>query len=573
MAWNFTPVDQSILTAASERTSDDIVRSALWRRIYAAFHYGDVLVTMGTGKLTQNEEDGMGLAGEHDYAVLDMKECEGQQFFLVKNPWAEGTIWKGHASLNNDTIEACEIIGGLSITEGVSFDRARRMSLAPGTFWMGVNDVFQSFESIYLNWNPSLFSHKQDVHFEWDLSAYSVPEGFFGFNPQYVVNSEAGSTVWLLLSRHFASSGQEPGREQELPMAKEREPGFISLCAFDNWGERIVSSDGAIIHGPYVDSPNTLLKLELPATRPITIVVSEQALPRSRTAFSLSAFSLASLCLSEAQEKFTHSASQHGAWTASTAGGNASGLSYHKNPQFSVRVGEASDLFLFLKSSVQYLPIHVKLVWAKGKQIQSITSRDVVGDSGEYRKGFAFAKIPAVQAGVYTVICSTFEPGQLGDFILRVRSMSPCALEKISTLSAGRFVTAAPLAVFSIGDSRLFASLTSQRLNRVCIIAYSSEGNLRSNGCTYSPLKLSIEYGQGPSKQIIGSSGGDEYLDGRAGIRSQEVDIHPSMCQARGVWMVIERLACSGLQRDEYVHIDLLSDAPIEVHGWRVGEG
>ena len=50
---------------------------------------------MGTGKISNRTERAIGLAGEHDYAVLDMREVDGQKLMLVKNPWCEGMSWKG----------------------------------------------------------------------------------------------------------------------------------------------------------------------------------------------------------------------------------------------------------------------------------------------------------------------------------------------------------------------------------------------------------------------------------------------------------------------------------------------
>ena len=51
-----------------------------------AFAFGDVMVTLGTGRLNNNEEEALGLAGEHDYAVLDIKENGAEKLFLLKNP-------------------------------------------------------------------------------------------------------------------------------------------------------------------------------------------------------------------------------------------------------------------------------------------------------------------------------------------------------------------------------------------------------------------------------------------------------------------------------------------------------
>lgn len=548
--------------------SDDIARNALWRRTFSAFNYGDVLITLGTGKLTSNEEEGLGLVGEHDYAVIDMKELEGQQLFLVKNPWSEGTIWKGHIYRGNVMKEDAKGFQDLCINEMPTTSTVDTEPLAPGTFWMGLNDIFQSFESMYLNWNPCLFSHREDTHFKWNLAAFSSPEGSFVSNPQYEVRSSVGGTVWVLLSRHFNSRIDKSDKDPSLSVNGDTlENGFISLYAYDSDGERVFSSDGAAVHGPYVDSPNTLLKLELPARRAYTVVVSGQGLPRSVNTFTLSAFSLESLSLVEAQDRYTHTVLQHGVWTTSTAGGNASSSSYHTNPQFSLRLAVTSNVAILLENFSERYPVHVKLVWANGKQICSIKTRDIVGDSGEYRKGYAFAEIRDVQAGVYTAVCSTFEQGQLGRFTLRVSSMSACAVHRIPVVTAGRFVTKVRSA-FAPGSECLSAPLSSHRLNRISVSARSRAEVSSSNKNIKAFLKLGVHYGQPPSKRIVAVSSDDELLNGQGGIWIHDVDIEPSMCEEGGLWLVLERLKCSVLQMAECVDIEIFSDCPIKVGDW-----
>ena len=543
------------LIFSSHGSSDLIVKTSLWWRMYAAFNHGDVLITLGTGKLTQSEEQGMGLAAEHDYAVIDLEEYDNEQFFLVKNPWSEGMTWKGHPFFSKTSAELSEIF---------------RSSLTPGAFWIGLNDVFQSFESIYLNWNPQLFPYKEDIHFIWDLTICSRAEGSFLSNPQYVVKTEAGGIIWLLLSRHFSSSNRVLAKDEDISSPNWSDPGYISLYAFENEGERVVLNDRHVAHSPYVDSPNTLLKMELPAGKAFTIVISEQALPRSRTRFSLTASSSAPMNLSTAQERYKYSTSQRSAWTDLTAGGNVSSRSFDSNPQFSLHLANISDLLLSLESATENLLIHVKLLWAKGRRVHSITTKDVVGDSGEYRKGFAVATISNVQAGVYTIVCSTFEQGQLGNFALGVKSVTPLTVEEVSRETAGNFVTKPRPAVFEPGNPRLLAPLASRRLNRLSVSAWSRNKNSEPRTGICSPLKLLIVYGQGPSKRILGTSGEDEYLDGRTCARTARIDIQPSMCECGGVWLVIERLACSTTKENEYVEVELLSEGPIELQEWRV---
>lgn len=530
---------------------------------------------MGTGKLTSNEEEGLGLAGEHDYAVIDMKELGGQQLLLVKNPWSKGTVWKGHIYPHGDAVvESTKGFYDLCMNETSATSKMDTEPLAPGTFWMGLNDIFQSFESMYLNWNPGLFSHKEDIHFRWNLADSSSPEGSFVSNPQYEVRSSVGGTVWVLLSRHFTSRIDKVDKDLSLSVnGNTVENGFISLYAFDSNGQRVFSSDESVVHGPYVDSPNTLLKLELPARRAYTIVVSGQDLPQSVNTFTLSVFSLDSLSLGEARDKYTHTVLQHGIWTILTAGGNASSSSYHTNPQYSLYLAVTSDVAILLENFGDCYPIHVKLVWANGKQIRSIKTRDVVGDSGEYRKGYAVAEIQDVQAGMYTIVCSTFEPGQLGRFTLRVSSMSACAIDPIPATTAGRFITKAQSALFAAGSDYLSAPLLSHRLNTISISARPRSEDSRSKKITNALWKLGIYHGRLSSKKTVAVSTGDESSEGNGEIWIHDVGIEPSMCEDKGLWLVLERGETSVCQIGEYVDIEILSDCPIEIGDWtRAGE-
>ena len=55
-------------------------------------HNKDVLITISTGSIVN--EDVIGLADHHAYAVLELKEVDGQKFLLVLNPWGR-MRWKG----------------------------------------------------------------------------------------------------------------------------------------------------------------------------------------------------------------------------------------------------------------------------------------------------------------------------------------------------------------------------------------------------------------------------------------------------------------------------------------------
>lgn len=518
---------------------------ALWSRVCIAFKYGDVLVTIGTGRLNEREEEAMGLAGEHDYAIIDMEETEGKRRFLVKNPWSQGTTWTG------------------------GLDRRDCKGDSPGTFWMSLNDVFQSFESMYLNWNPAMFSFREDVHFNWELPALRNPIGSFGSNPQFGIRSKVGGTVWLLLSRHFKTI-IPPGNDSTTSKIARTEHGFISLYVFDKDGDKVFVSDGATIRGNYVDSPNTLVKLDLPALNAYTIVVSEQNLTASNYSFTISAFSLHPLAIEEARDKYNHYTVQEGAWTSLSSGGNANSLLYHTNPQFSLTLSAASDVS-FLLESMGSFPVHLKLLWAKGNAISAITTRDILADSGEYRKGYAFTEVADVQAGTYTIVCSTFEPGQLGKFTLRIGSISRCIVDRVRSGAAGRLVLDMPATLFTPGVNRLLAPIFCQRITRVSLATHCRLTKSASMRIAASPLKLAVEWGQGPEKNVLAVSGDDEFMPIGSGVRINDIDILPTMCDRRGLWVVVQRPGASDTY--EEVAVEIMSDGPVDLGPWGTGDG
>lgn len=550
---------------------DESSPDSLWHRVFTAFEYGDVLITIGTGRLNEREEESTGLVGEHDYAIIDMKETESKRLLLVKNPWSEGTTWKGGLNRNSHSINN----GGSFGVYGPGnnhFSLPKEGYLAPGTFWMGLNDVFQGFESMYLNWNPGLFSFREDIHFNWDLALSRSPGGSFGSNPQFEIGSTLGGSTWLLLSRHFKTVDPvlDDDASDSTPMLGI-DHGFISLYVFERDGEKVFLSDGAKLRGTYVDSPNTLVKLELPSGNRYTVVVSEQDLPPSDYNFTLSAFSLHPLTIKQARNKYGNNTLRKGAWTLTSSGGNAGSALYYMNPQFSIRLPTASDVSLLLESA-EYFPAHVKLVWANGNAVTSITVRDVVGDSGEYRKGYAFAEISKVQAGTYTIVCSTFEIGQLGTFTLRIGTTSGCTVERVLPAEAGRLLVNVPRASFVPGVNRLLAPLICHRITRLSVITRWHHNKSATMKRPASPLKLAVEYGQGPTKEILVVSGEDEFLEIQSGIRTKDIDIHPNMCDSGGLWVVVHRLGHLGPQNNEEVEVEILSDTPVEVGMWYRGD-
>ncbi|KAH8815773.1 hypothetical protein F5884DRAFT_193407 [Xylogone sp. PMI_703] len=550
--------------------SDDLQLEQLWTRISKSFGYGDVMITLGTGRLTSGEEKVLGLVGEHDYAVLDMKDTGSQRLLLVKNPWCEGVVWKGPQATkapDPPSLENSDWTGDLR--DALPSEHA---ATTPGSFWMRFEEVGQNFESLYLNWNPGLFKYRQDWHFSWSLPQINVP-GSFIQSPQYAVTSVNKGPLWILLSRHFTTGEREISQRQSITLAdKSSALGFISLYVFEANGRRVYLSDDPFYRGSFVDSPQTLARIEAPGPSTYTVVVAQHGLPLPKYSFTLSLFSRSPVSVAPAIDNHSHSTVHTGAWTHSTAGGNASASSYPLNPQFSITVQSRTGIRLLLETDAEELAVHVKMVWSGGERVTTVAGRDIVGQSGDYRRGCALADLQDVQPGKYTIVCSTFEPGQTGNFTLRVSSTVACEVRPLLPETAGRLSIRLPVLRFTEGVDRMLAPVTSQRLTRLKCIARCNNIAERPSQPpkTRSLLRLSLELGQGPDKTVLDFSNHGDFSDAPMGIRTSDVDLSPEMSRLGNLWIVVERL--SGRVGVDEVYVELLSEGPVTVEPWGTGE-
>ncbi|KZZ89874.1 calpain-like protease palB [Ascosphaera apis ARSEF 7405] len=551
----------------------DLTLDEVWSRAFEAWEKGDVLVTIGTGELTEEVEKGIGLIGMHDYAVLDMRERDGRREMLVKNPWAAGVVWRGIVSEGYDggEVDEGELERGMNrLKIGGEGDAHDDSALLPGTFWMDCEQIFQNFEHMYINWNPSLFTHREDIHFTWDLSSGDGIPGSFIDNPQFAITTgDHSGPVWLLLSKHFASDDKRQTQE---------DPGFISIYVFDKTGgKRVYLSTPSWRRGPFVDSPNTLLRLETPSNTTYTIVPSQHGLPKRNHNFSLSVFSNSSLALSPALNRYPYSTKLDGAWTPSTAGGNTESPNYPLNPQFSIHNPTPScSLAIFLETTTAEIATNIKLLWSNGRRItSSFGVRDIVVDSGDYRRGCAFMEVDDLPRGTFTLICSAFKEGQTGKFKVWVNSTTECIVRQIPHEGAGRLRIEVDDAVFPAatrkGVNRILARLTVYRLTRLKVIA-----RRKTRSRHHAPILMTIEQGQRPFSEFVTFSSNGRFDDAVSGVRIEDVDLTPEMEGVGGLWLVIERAATAdgggddGQAEDDVIEIEMLAEQRVVVGKWRI---
>ncbi|KAH7127726.1 hypothetical protein EDB81DRAFT_149477 [Dactylonectria macrodidyma] len=544
---------------------EDLAIDDIWERIKTAHDLEDVVVTLGTGRISTEEEDVLGLIGEHDYAVMTLDMVGITRRLLVKNPWCNGPVWKGATAPPSLA---------LRMNEGQPAESNQASSSiqpSSGSFWMPLEDVVQHFESMYLNWNPARFAYRQDHHFTWKIPTATVATSLVR-NPQYTLESPSGGVVWILVSRHFMDAELQIARTRTDSMAAvSRQLGFMSILIFDNGGYKVQLSDGEVYRGPYVDSPQTLARLDTSPTKRYTIVLDQHEFPLPDYTLTLSIFSEQPLRVDKAEDAMVHCNETTGTWSRRTAGGNAACPTYSLNPQFKLTLSHASPLSVFLSTDKQDVHVHVDIVWAQGKRVAALKVRDLVGSSDEYRRGCTVANILKVDPGVYTIVCSTFEAGQMAEFSLRVGSMVPVSVEPIPATAAGRLQTTLPPFRLSEGEEIRRAPLSVSWLTRASVTARSVvqpglESSIRPSFML--AIRVSVAHGWAPERDTVAISGDGEFLEPKAGIRTLEFDMEPGRILRRGMWLILESMGTHNVAED--IEVELHSDAPVHVGPWEL---
>ncbi|KAE9416079.1 hypothetical protein Angca_002298 [Angiostrongylus cantonensis] len=83
-----------------KKDSPDFDGNQVFEKLLSRFHRGDCLITLATGKLSEETCERAGLVECHAYAVLDLRKIDGKRLLMVKNPWTH-LRWKGRYSEND----------------------------------------------------------------------------------------------------------------------------------------------------------------------------------------------------------------------------------------------------------------------------------------------------------------------------------------------------------------------------------------------------------------------------------------------------------------------------------------
>ncbi|KAF5222719.1 hypothetical protein ECC02_004296 [Trypanosoma cruzi] len=173
-----------------------------WKRLYTRHVNGSVLITASTGTLSEEEEKRLKLAASHAYAVLMIREVDGERLLQLKNPWSRQS-WSGMYSVDDRREKSRALLAQLQYTEALADQ---------GVFWITWKDLCAHFSRCSLSWNPYMLYKMPDGmsqrptrlschrRFPYTMSTGQVPQFHIG-----VINAPRPSRMHLVFARHTSN--------------------------------------------------------------------------------------------------------------------------------------------------------------------------------------------------------------------------------------------------------------------------------------------------------------------------------------------------------------------------------
>ncbi|KAI9098288.1 hypothetical protein DFS34DRAFT_620310 [Phlyctochytrium arcticum] len=373
-----------------EQTDLDIY--SLFRRLQDGFLRGMALVTLGTGSTLTTEARAMGLIAGHAYAFIGITSSVDKSFnasrrIKIQNPWRRNQATANVVNEKNRDI-----------------------------FWIDWKDIRRLFQTIHINWNPTMWTYRRTVHGTWPLAQDRRAHG-----PQYVLSvdvlNDAHAAIWIHLTRHT--------------MTTQVITDYITFHIYP--GPIIDDLHAPLFRGKYVNNQHHLTRFIAPRGKgSFVIMLSTHTHRAANVNFSITAYSMSFMNLEPAVDCFVHKLEVPGSWTPTTAGGSMNGDFYSRNPRFILSVEEPTSVILTLRVIAPY-SINLK-VYRDGVQPNLA---DPLYSSGDYRRESCSLRV-SLSRGVYTVVPSTFEAHQIASFSLHVQSQSfvkVCSIENFHSKS------------------------------------------------------------------------------------------------------------------------------------------
>lgn len=400
----------------------DFNRDSLFDTLLGRMRQGDVLVTVATGELSDNDAERTGLVPTHAYAVLDVKNVEGVRLLQLKNPWSH-LRWRGNYS-ELDTLHWTT-----SLRRALNYDPDSASEFDNGIFWIDYDSICKFFDVFYLNWNPGLFKYTYCIHQMWTAGVGPTKDAYnIGDNPQFCLEVSPGASgaVWILLTRHITDIADFRQNQE-----------YITVLVYENDGKRVFypHDPPPYIDGVRINSPHYLCKLKLGSSSHTryTLVISQYE-KTNTIYYTLRSYGTCPFTLRKIAEPYNYEKEMtDGQWSGISAGGCGNHpATYQNNPRYELVLESSSNnnnLRVILKGPKQYqIGFEIVTVILNDPECGTAFRSK---SSGSFRSGFVVLELENVPAGTYNIIPSTFLPGQEGPFFLTCKASCNIRLNRI----------------------------------------------------------------------------------------------------------------------------------------------
>jgi len=293
----------------------------------------------------------------------------------------------------------------------LNYDVMTAFQFDNGIFWISYQDVCKYYVSIHASWNPNRFTVRKSVHGYWNKI---TADSNYAHNPEYLltINHSEATSIWILLNRHISKNETEGLQCVHIYEAKSARRIY--------WYDENCTE---VHKGIYINSPHYLVRLDVPAGQHQYILVVSTYADKDVLSFTLTGYAVVPVSLNaiyESPAEFKYNI--NGKFTKENAGGCANNESFKINPMYKMEIPEKT--MLNVKFEMPNVTHAINIEIHRGGQRVDRYSRNIVDKAfgnKAFRQAFAYHESP-IDAGVYTIVPSTFEPGQLGDYIITITS-------------------------------------------------------------------------------------------------------------------------------------------------------